>query len=74
MIHSPRAGARFAQVARNRSALAIAAISAAAAAAAGEGWAAKAVASAPRDSALLELAARLCNHGLEAAKDDGDGL
>jgi uroporphyrinogen-III synthase len=63
MIHSPRAGARFAELAGDRSSIAIAAISAAAAEAAGEGWAAKAVAAAPRDQALLELAAKLCNYG-----------
>ena len=74
MIHSPRAGARFAQLAGNRSAIAIAAISAAAAEAAGEGWAAKAVAAAPRDQALLELAAKLCNTGGEATRNGGDGL
>jgi uroporphyrinogen-III synthase len=74
MVHSPRAAARFAALAGDRSRIAIAAISAAAAAAAGEGWAAKAVASAPRDSALLELANHLCNYAPEAAKDGGDGL
>jgi uroporphyrinogen-III synthase len=74
MIHSPRAGARLAELAKDKSRIAVAAISAAAAAAAGEGWAAKRVASAPRDSALLELAAELCNHDVEAAKDDRDGL
>jgi uroporphyrinogen-III synthase len=73
MIHSPRAAARFARLAGDRSAIAIAAISRAAAAAAGEGWAAKAVAAEPRDQALLELAAKLCNHGLDVARD-GNGL
>lgn len=74
MIHSARAGARFAGLARDRSSIAVAAISAAAAEAAGEGWAAKAVAAAPRDQALLELAAKLCNSDAEATKDGGDGL
>jgi uroporphyrinogen-III synthase len=74
MIHSPRAGSRFADLVKARSRIAIAAISAAAAAAAGEGWAAKVVAAAPRDAALLELAAELCKYDPEAAKDDGDGL
>ena len=74
MVHSPRAGARFAQLAGDRSSIVIAAISAAAAEAAGEGWAAKTVAVAPRDHALLELAAKLCNTGGEAVKDGGDGL
>jgi uroporphyrinogen-III synthase len=65
MIHSARAGARFAQLAGDKAAFAIAAISPAAAAATGEGWAAKAVAAAPRDQALLELAAKLCKYGFD---------
>lgn len=73
MIHSARAGARFAELAGDRSAISIAAISGPAAAAAGEGWAAVAVAEAPRDQALLELAAKLCNHGPDVARD-GNGL
>ena len=72
MIHSARAGTRFAELAGDRAAIAVAAISASAAAAMGEGWAAKAVAAAPRDQALLELAAKLCNHG--DVVRDGDGL
>jgi uroporphyrinogen-III synthase len=74
MIHSPRAGRRFAQLALDKSTILIAAISAAAADSAGDGWAAKAVAAAPRDQALLELAAKLCNSGGEATRDRGDGL
>lgn len=74
LIHSARAGSRFAELAGARSAIAVAAISPAAAAAVGEGWAAKAVASAPRDHALLELAARLCNHGLDVVRDGANGL
>lgn len=73
MIHSARAGARFAELAEERSEIALAAISAAAADASGEGWALKAVAARPRDQALLELAAKLCNHGFEATRD-GNGL
>ena len=73
MIHSARAGARFAQLAGDRKKIALAAISAAAAAAAGDGWAAKAVAAAPRDQALLELAAKLCNHGWDVVRN-GNGL
>jgi uroporphyrinogen-III synthase len=73
MIHSARAGARFAQLAGDRTAIAVAAISRAAAAAAGEGWAAKAVAEEPRDQALLELAAKLCNHGFDVVRD-GNGI
>jgi uroporphyrinogen-III synthase len=74
MIHSARAGARLAELAGDRSLIAVAAISAGAAAAAGEGWREMAVAAVPRDEALLELAAKLCNHGLEAARKSGDGL
>jgi uroporphyrinogen-III synthase len=73
MIHSARAGERFAQLVDDKAAIAVAAISAAAAAAAGEGWAAKTAASAPRDQALLELAAKLCNHGWDVVRD-GDGI
>jgi uroporphyrinogen-III synthase len=73
LIHSARAGARLARLACDRSAIAIAAISAAAAEAAGEGWAAKAVAAAPRDQALLEVAAKLCNHGPDVVRS-GNGI
>jgi uroporphyrinogen-III synthase len=73
MIHSARAGARFADLAGDKASIAVAAISPAAAAAAGGGWAAKAVAAAPRDQALLELAAKLCNHGNDVVRD-GDGI
>jgi uroporphyrinogen-III synthase len=73
MIHSARAGARFAELAVDKAAIAVAAISHAAAAAAGEGWAAKAVAPAPRDQALLELAAKLCNHDPDVVRD-GNGI
>ncbi|HEY0413342.1 MAG TPA: uroporphyrinogen-III synthase [Allosphingosinicella sp.] len=61
LFHSPRAATAFAALVPDRGGVRIAAISAAAAAAAGEGWAAKAVAAAPRDEALLEVAAGLCN-------------
>jgi uroporphyrinogen-III synthase len=60
LIHSPRAGRRFAEIAPARSSIAIAAISRAAAEAAGEGWAAIESAAEPTDDALLALAARLC--------------
>lgn len=73
MIHSARAGARFAELAGDRKAIAVAAISRPAAEAAGEGWAARAVAEAPRDQALLELAAKLCNHGFDVVRD-GNGI
>lgn len=59
-VHSPRAGRRLAELVRDRSATTIAAISAAAADACGAGWAAVEAAVEPDDSALLALAARLC--------------
>lgn len=74
LIHSARAADRFARLARDKSTIALAAISAAAGEAAGDGWAAKAVAAAPRDQALLELALKLCNTGVEATRDGADGL
>ncbi len=61
LIHSPRAGRRFAELIADRRTIAIAAISPAAAAAAGGDWADVAVAETPTDDALLALAARLCN-------------
>jgi uroporphyrinogen-III synthase len=63
LLHSPRAAALFGLLAGKRAPVAVAAISPAAAEAAGEGWALKAVAAAPRDEALLELAAKLCQTG-----------
>jgi uroporphyrinogen-III synthase len=61
LLHSPRAAARFAVLAgKRRGAIRIAAISAETAAAAGTGWRSVAIAAAPRDQALLELAAKLC--------------
>ena len=60
LLHSPRAAARFAALAGNRGKFTIAAISAQTAEAAGGGWRKAAIASAPRDEALLELAAKLC--------------
>jgi len=70
LLHSPRAARRFAELVTARSRLRLAAISDAVAEAAGDGWAAKEVAPAPRDEALLELAARLCNYG---APSEGSG-
>jgi len=61
LIHSPRAGRRFADLAHDRASIAIAAISLAAAEAVGTGWRAVESAAAPTDEALLALAARLCN-------------
>ena len=62
LIHSPRAGRRFAELVADRSAVAIAAISAAAAEAVGSGWKAIEIAGTPTDEALLALAERLCNN------------
>ena len=61
LVHSPRAAHRFADLVENRGTVALAAISDAAAEQAGDGWGAVEVADAPRDEALLALAARLCN-------------
>jgi uroporphyrinogen-III synthase len=61
LLHSPRAAARFAVLAgKPRNAIRIAAISPETAAAAGGGWQSVDIAAAPRDQALLELAAKLC--------------
>ena len=65
-LHSPRAARVFAELADMaglaRATVSLIAISEAAADAAGEGWQAKAVAPAPRDEALLALAAKLCKN------------
>lgn len=61
LLHSPRSAALFASLAPRRARVRIAAISEPTALAAGPGWGQIAVAPAPRDSALLELAAKLCN-------------
>jgi uroporphyrinogen-III synthase len=61
LIHSPRAGQRFAELIQDRKSITIAAISDAAADAAGVGWESVEAASEPNDEALLALAARLCN-------------
>ena len=61
LIHSPRAGRRFAELVSDRGSVAIAAISQAAADAAGDGWRSVEVAAEPNDEALLALAARLCD-------------
>jgi uroporphyrinogen-III synthase len=62
LIHSPRAGRRFAELVDDRGSIAIAAISAAAAEAVGIGWQSVETAEAPSDEALLALAARLCDN------------
>ncbi|HEX5258022.1 MAG TPA: uroporphyrinogen-III synthase [Sphingomicrobium sp.] len=61
LIHSPRAGRRFAELIRNRNSIVIAAISPAAAESVGSGWAAAESAPEPDDDALLALAVRLCD-------------
>ena len=61
LIHSPRAGRRFAELVRDRSTISVAAISDAAAEAVGEGWRTVETADRPNDEALLALAARLCD-------------
>lgn len=65
LLHSPRAGRVLAALTppELRARVTIAAISSAASEAAGEGWRGVHVASAPRDAALLELAAKLCQKG-----------
>jgi len=61
LLHSPRAGRLLDQLHEgDRRFIAIAAISEAAGEAAGEGWRSVAIAAEPRDQALLELAAKLC--------------
>jgi uroporphyrinogen-III synthase len=64
-VHSPRAGARLAELAAalggDTAAVALVAISREAARAAGSGWAEVVAAEQPNDAALLALAARLCN-------------
>lgn len=67
LVHSPRAGALLDRLVSNRAGISLAAISQAAAGAAGEGWRSKTVAESPRDEALLELAAKLCQIGCPEA-------
>jgi uroporphyrinogen-III synthase len=70
VIHSPRAGDHFAKLTDaagiDRALVSVAAISPSAAEAAGPGWGEMHVAERPRDEALLELAAKLCDN-----KDEG---
>lgn len=65
LLHSARAAGVVAELADrsgiDRSRIRLAAISPAALAAAGEGWGASEAAAAPRDDALLAVAARLCD-------------
>lgn len=63
-VHSPRAGARLAELVppATRPTIALAAISKAAATAAGDGWERVEAAGRPNDTELLALAARLCQN------------
>jgi uroporphyrinogen-III synthase len=60
-VHSPRAGARIAELAGSRDDTAIVAISSAAAEACGRGWERIEIAERPDDPSLLALAAMLCH-------------
>ena len=75
LIHSPRSGALFRSLVEaaglDPARIAVAAISPAAAAATGRGWSAVAVAPAPRDHALLEVAAKLCKGDAIEATESG---
>jgi uroporphyrinogen-III synthase len=71
LLHSPRAATLFSSLAPDRALVSIAAISAAAAEAAGPGWACVAVAPEPRDAALLEVAAKLCNTAPPSGSEAG---
>jgi uroporphyrinogen-III synthase len=61
LIHSPRAGRRFAELVADRHTISIAAISQAAADTVGEGWRTVETAGQPNDDALLALAESLCD-------------
>ena len=66
LVHSPRAAGLFARLYDgDRALVSLAAISDGAAAATGDGWRSVSVAPRPRDQALLELAAKLCQTGNE---------
>jgi uroporphyrinogen-III synthase len=70
LLHSPRAarvfGALVDENGLSRSSIRVAAISEAAGEAAGPGWASVDIAPAPRDQPLLEVAAKLCNYGVDS--------
>lgn len=71
LVHSPRGAALFRALAGPPGSIAIAAISPAAAQGAGEGWASVAVAARPRDEALLEVAAKLCQTAPQSRAEAG---
>lgn len=60
LLHSARAARRFADIAVDKSGIAVVAISSAVAAAAGAGWQSMAVSDKPHDAAMLALATGLC--------------
>jgi uroporphyrinogen-III synthase len=70
LLHSSRAarlfGALVDQSGLSRPSIRLVAISEAAAEAAGSGWASISIAPAPRDQPLLEVAAKLCNYGVDS--------
>lgn len=76
MLHSPRAARDFAgrvtTVGADRARMAIVALSQPVADAAGAGWASIAVADAPRDDALVDLAANVANGVIDPAPRGGD--
>jgi len=63
LLHSARAARLFGALVSDRSGITVAAISPRTARAAGSGWNEVAIAAEPRDHALLELAAKLCQTG-----------
>lgn len=65
LLHSPRAARLLASLAPDRARIDVAAISPRTARAAGTGWRRLEVAARPRDAALLELAAKLCQTGAQ---------
>lgn len=71
LLHSPRAAAVFRDLVGEPADIAIAALSPAVAEAAGEGWAEIAVAPQPRDEALLEVAAKLCQTAASSNAEAG---
>lgn len=72
LIHSARSGAVFGTLAGDlRRRVSIVAISPAAAAAAGPDWRSVAVADAPRDRPMLELAAKLCQNAGRQGRNGG---
>jgi uroporphyrinogen-III synthase len=76
LLHSPRASKTFASLVDaaglQRGSIAIAALGEAVLRAAGPGWRSAAAAGAPRDEALLELAAKLCKTEPESATGNSD--